>query len=96
MEIVKFYQIILMSWNDGLKSTCGRSCKVNTVTINEELGEISYILSDKTGTLTVNKMEFVTCNIAGNTFGGEFYTKGGHVLFNNYLSRKRIKFEDCR
>jgi phospholipid-transporting ATPase len=96
MEIVKFFQIVLMMWNEGLKSSSGKYCKVNTVTINEELGEVQYILSDKTGTLTVNKMEFTCCNILGNTFGGEFFTsKRQHVQFRNNLNRQNVKFEDC-
>jgi phospholipid-transporting ATPase len=96
MEIVKFYQIVLMGWNEGLKSSSGKYCKVNTVTINEELGEVQYILSDKTGTLTVNKMEFTCCNILGNTFGGNFFTSNRqHVQFRNNLQRQNVKFEDC-
>jgi P-type E1-E2 ATPase len=43
--------------------------KCNTSTINEELGMVEYIFSDKTGTLTCNKMEFKHCVIANNTYG---------------------------
>ena len=37
--------------------------------INEDLGQVEYIFSDKTGTLTCNKMEFRYVTIGNQCFG---------------------------
>ncbi|CAG8563411.1 1479_t:CDS:10 [Cetraspora pellucida] len=66
MEVVKFQQALLI--NDDLdmyyeKTDTPALCRTSSLV--EELGQIEYIFSDKTGTLTCNEMEFKQCSIAG-------------------------------
>ena len=41
------------------------AARARTSNLNEELGQVRYVFSDKTGTLTCNKMEFKKCSIQG-------------------------------
>lgn len=42
--------------------------KVNATDLNEDLGQIEYLFSDKTGTLTENEMAFKKFSIMGRIF----------------------------
>ena len=46
----------------------GTYAKARTSNLNEELGQISYIFTDKTGTLTENIMEFKKCSVGGRLY----------------------------
>ena len=43
--------------------------KARTSNLLEQLGQVHYIFSDKTGTLTTNEMEFMKCSIDGISYG---------------------------
>ncbi|RLN88329.1 hypothetical protein BBJ28_00012448 [Nothophytophthora sp. Chile5] len=54
---------------DMFDEESGIPMRVRNMQLNEQLGQISHIFSDKTGTLTCNKMEFRKCSIGGRSYG---------------------------
>ncbi len=45
-----------------------RACMVRSVALNEDLGQISHVFSDKTGTLTRNELVFMRASCNGKVF----------------------------
>lgn len=69
MELIKLMQSKLMEWDiDMYYKPANISMESRTATILEELGQVSYIFSDKTGTLTDNIMIFKKFSILGTNW----------------------------
>lgn len=70
ITLVKAMQAYFMESDlDMYDEDTGISMIARNMQLNEQLGQISHIFSDKTGTLTCNKMEFRKCSINGVSYG---------------------------
>ena len=70
IEIVKVLQSLFINQDIQMYyEEADKPAHARTSNLNEELGQVDTILSDKTGTLTCNSMEFIKCSIAGTAYG---------------------------
>ena len=82
MELCKGFQAVFMEWDIGMMHE-GKTMSAKTSNLNEELSQVRWIFSDKTGTLTENEMRFSQCCI-GKLVHPEEENPGG---LKQYLSK---------
>ncbi|XP_061572115.1 phospholipid-transporting ATPase IH isoform X3 [Cololabis saira] len=69
VEMQKFLGSYFIMWDDEMfDEELKERAVVNTSDLNEELGQVEYIFTDKTGTLTENNMEFIECCVDGHVY----------------------------
>lgn len=97
MEMIKFCQAMYISWDVNLYHRESRQqCVVQSSSLNEELGQIKHIFTDKTGTLTKNYMQF-SCMMVKNKRYGYFEEELNDqdiLAKENFENLAHVKFYD--
>ena len=91
IEMIRYFQAFFIMNDIKLYDRKNhRACNVQTSGLNEELGQVHYIFSDKTGTLTKNIMNFRYMVIANKTYGSDLHSKK-----SEYESKKIVNVDFC-
>ena len=89
LELVRVFQAYFINCDEQMHykdpvQNIDTYAVAKTSNLNEELGQIKYIFSDKTGTLTQNIMEFKKCSVAGNVYDTEVSVLSFFLRTANY------------
>ncbi|XP_029009045.1 probable phospholipid-transporting ATPase IM isoform X2 [Betta splendens] len=105
MEVLRLGHSYFINWDGKMyHRRTDTAAEARTTTLSEELGQVEFVFSDKTGTLTQNIMVFSKCSINGQTYGDvydefdqkvEITEKTPCVDFSfNPLCDRKFKFYD--
>ncbi|NXP73439.1 AT8B1 ATPase, partial [Ramphastos sulfuratus] len=104
VEVIRWGQSCFINWDLQMyHPETGTGAKARTTTLNEQLGQIRYVFSDKTGTLTQNVLAFKKCCIGGHRYGdcrdaaGQPQSQPEQVDFswNEHADGKFLFYDHC-
>ncbi|XP_022144115.1 phospholipid-transporting ATPase 1-like isoform X2 [Momordica charantia] len=95
MEMVRLGQSYFMIEDKHMYCRMsGSRFQCRSLNINEDLGQVRYVFSDKTGTLTENKMEFRRASVHGKNYGDNLSEGYSSMLYSiPVLGRRRWRLK---
>ncbi|GMT24117.1 hypothetical protein PFISCL1PPCAC_15414, partial [Pristionchus fissidentatus] len=97
VEILRFVHSLWINYDGSMYFENGNNsvgAQARTTTLNEELGQVQYIFSDKTGTLTRNIMTFNKATINGISYGDLRDPRGNIVEINEKTPTVDFSFNE--
>uniref|UniRef100_A0A8C9WYS0 Phospholipid-transporting ATPase n=1 Tax=Sander lucioperca TaxID=283035 RepID=A0A8C9WYS0_SANLU len=85
VEVLRLGHSYFINWDRRMYcSRTDTAAEARTTTLNEELGQVEFIFSDKTGTLTQNIMVFSKCSINGQTYDHTDWLMSFQRILNDF------------
>ncbi|XP_068594421.1 phospholipid-transporting ATPase ID-like [Brachionichthys hirsutus] len=93
VEIIRLGNSFYIDWDRKMYyARSNTPAEARTTTLNEELGQIKYVFSDKTGTLTQNIMAFNKCSINGKSYGDAYDYTGQRLEITEHTETVDFSF----